>query len=138
MTSQEKCEIYYSIPGDPFSIAEKDLEHIAHAPAILNIYTKEEEEIPNVTAVQEIPDVMTELSVPYPIKKGKFFNSESHCMILNEQGALLHIEDRYLFPVHMLRDGHDHERLHIKFNDPFFPGRHSWKKAGDDRTTSGH
>lgn len=127
MTNQVKCDIYYSVSGEPFAITDRDKGHIEHVSTILHIYTREEEEMPNTTAIQKVADVTTELSVPVPIKKGQFFNSESYCIFLNESGELLKIEDVYLFRIYMMRDGNDHERLHIKFESPFYNGKHGWE-----------
>jgi len=126
MTSQHKCSLYYSVSGDPFTVEERHTEPIEHTETILNIYTKEEEEVPNVTAIQQAERVTTELSLPYPIKKGQFFNSESVCMLINEAGALLRINGEHLFNISMLRDSGDFERLHVKFNQPAYEGRHEW------------
>jgi hypothetical protein len=128
MTSQIKCDMYYSISGDPFELHERHAENIEHINTILNIYTKEEEEeVPNQTALQQVGQVSTELSVPYPIKKGQFFNSESCCMFFNEAGELLKINGTHLFRINMLRDASDFERLHVKFDTLAYEGKHSWE-----------
>jgi hypothetical protein len=129
MTSQVKCELYYSIAGDPFGIHERMADRIDHTSAVLNIYTKEEEEVPNTTAVQKLSEVITELSVPYPIKKGQFFNSESYGMFFNEADELLTINGIHLFKISMIRDSSDFERLHVKFEKLFFEGRHEWQNV---------
>lgn len=129
MTSQMKCDMYYSISGDTFELHERHAEDIEHINTILNIYTKDEEEVPNQTALQKAGQVFTELSVPYPIKKGQFFNSESCCMFLNESGALLTINGLHLFKINMLRDATDFERLHVKFDTLAYEGRHSWENV---------
>lgn len=126
MTSQYKCELYYSISGDPFEIHQREADNIEHTQTILNIYTKEEEEIPNTTAIQKLARATTELSVPYPIRKGQFFNSESCAMFFNENGELLKINGEYLFKITMLRDAVNTDRLHVKFDKIVFEGRHSW------------
>lgn len=126
MTSQAKCELYYSIAGEPFSPAERAADHVEHTDAILNIYTKEEEELPNTTAIQKVTTVTTELSLPYPIKKAQFFNSESCCMLYNESGELLSVNGTHLFRISMIRDGSDFERLHVKFLIPVLNGKHEW------------
>lgn len=130
MTLQVKCELYYSIAGEPFEIQERMANHIDHTGTVLNIYTREEVEIPNITAVQKLSDVVTELSIPNPIKKGQFFNSESYCMLFNEAGKLLTINGVHLFKVSMIRDGSDFERLHVKFEKLFFEGKHKWEDVG--------
>jgi hypothetical protein len=129
MTSQVKCELYYSIAGESFEIQERMANHIEHASTILNIYTKEDEEVPNTTAIQKLSKVTTELSVPSPIKKGQFFNSESYCMFFNEAGELLTINGVHLFKVSMIRDSSDFERLHVKFEQLFFEGKHRWESV---------
>src|ERR1700754_3078261 len=126
MTSQFKCELYYSVSGDPFEVHERHANHIEHTQTVLNVYTKEDEEIPNTTAIQKTDQVKTELSIPYPIKKGQFFNSESCCMFFNEAGEILKVEGEYLFKVSMLRDSADFERLHVKFTQVEFEGKHHW------------
>jgi hypothetical protein len=129
MTSQLKCELYYSITGEPFEIHERKADRIEHTSTVLNIYTREEEEIPNITTIQKSGEVTTELSLPYPIKKGQFFNSESYCMFFNEADELLTIEGSHLFKVSMIRDSSDFERLHVKFEKLFFEGRHEWENV---------
>jgi hypothetical protein len=129
MTSQVKCVLYYSIAGDPFEIHERMANHIEHTNSVLNIYTREEEEIPNTTAIQKTSEVTTELSLPYPIKKGQFFNSESYCMFFNEADELLTINGNHLFKVSMIRDSSDFERLHVKFEILSFEGKHEWENV---------
>lgn len=129
MTSQVKCELYYSITGEPFEVQERMANNIEHTSTVLNIYTKEEEEVPNTTALQKLSAVITELSLPYPIKKGQFFNSESYCRFFNEEGRLLTINGVHLFKVSMLRDSSDFERLHVKFEKLSFEGKHEWKNV---------
>jgi hypothetical protein len=129
MTSQVKCELYYSITGEPFEVHERMADNMEHTGTVLNIYTKEEEEVPNATALQKLNEVITELSLPYPIKKGQFFNSESYCMFFNEAGELLTINGIHLFKVSMIRDSSDFERLHVKFEKLSFEGRHEWENV---------
>jgi hypothetical protein len=129
MTSQVKCELYYSVSGDPFELYERKSDRIEHTTTVLNIYSKEEEEVPNTTAAQKLAEVITELSLPYPIKKGQFFNSESYCMFFNEANELLTINGTHLFKVSMIRDSGDFERLHVKFDKLFFEGKHEWENV---------
>lgn len=131
MTTQVTCEIYYSVAGEPFGIHELKTAPILHAPTVIYIYTHDIEELPDKTAVQSLAGKVTELSVPRPIKKGRFFNSESYCLFLNEAGAVLKIGEHHLFKVQMMRDGNDHERLHIKFGQQYFAGRHQWVSIAD-------
>jgi hypothetical protein len=126
MTSQYKCDLYYSISGDPFEIHERNEDTIEHTQTILNIYTKEDEEVPGKTAIQKLKTATTELSLPHPIQKGQFFNSESCCMLFNEDGELLKINGEHLFKITMLRDAVDTEKLHVKFEKIIFEGRHEW------------
>jgi len=129
MTSQVRCDIYYSIPGDAFDIGERHAGHIAHAKTTIHIYTREKADIA-VTAPGNLPSgITTELSIPIPIKKERFFNSETHCLFLNDKGEVLTIAGQYLFPVLMMRDAGDQERLHIKFSQQYYPGKHQWKPA---------
>jgi hypothetical protein len=67
--------------------------------------------------------------VPYPIKKGQFFNSESYGMFFNEADELLTINGVHLFKISMIRDSSDFERLHVKFEKLFFEGRHEWQNV---------
>ncbi|MFA6056870.1 MAG: hypothetical protein WC756_01635 [Taibaiella sp.] len=129
MTSQVKGELYYSITGEPFGVQERTADNIEHTNTVLNIYTKEEEEVPNTTALQKLSTIITELSLPYPIKKGQFFNSESYCRFFNEAGELLTINGVHLFKVSMIRDSSDFERLHVKFEKLSFEGKHEWKNV---------
>jgi len=113
MTIELNCNIYYSISGDRFDLADKDSDTIDHAPAVLHIYTKENNK-------------RYELSVPKPIKKGKFFNSDCFCTFINEKDEVLQIGEETQFEIHMLRDGHDHERLHVKFEPAEMVGDLRW------------
>ncbi len=126
MTTQITCEIYYSVAGEPFGIHELKSAAISHAAAVIYIYTRDKEELTDKTVIHPSASTVTELSVPRPIKKGRFFNSESYCLFLNDAGQILQVEDHHLFRIHMMRDGNDHERLHIKFGQQYFAGRHQW------------
>ena len=113
MTLQVSCNVYYSISGDRFSLQNKDDGTIENAPIILHIYTKESKK-------------HYEFSIPHPIKKGQFFNSECYCTFVNEKDEVLQVGSDTQFQVNMLRDGYDHERLHIKFAAPEYEGTLAW------------
>ena len=106
--------MYYSISGGRFELSEKDNDDIEHVNLILNIYTKEEH------------SHLYELSVPKPIKKGKFFNSDCYCTFINEKNQVLQLGEETQFEIHMLRDGNDHERLHVKFSPADYEGKLAW------------
>lgn len=113
MTIEVNCKLYYSVSGERFELDNQHPEQIEHAPAKLNIYTRE-------------VDARYELSVPLPIKKGRFFNSECYCAFVNEKEEILKIGDDTQFKIMMVRDGYDHERLHVKFETTEHEGAIGW------------
>jgi hypothetical protein len=128
MTSQINCDIYYSIAGGPFQLSQIDTGLIAHSPATLYIYTHDQATLASLSDITlSAQGFVTELSIPKPIKKGQFFNSESWCLFLNKAGQVLKVDSSYLFPIYMRRDVNDHERLHIRFVQQYFAGRHCWE-----------
>lgn len=127
MTSQIACEIYYSIAGEPFAIHERSGEQIVHTHATLYIYAREKEDIPVPGATAPENGMTTELSIPAPVKKDRFFNSRTYCLFLDQAGQVLTIAGQYLFPVQMMRDSNDPERLHIRFGQQYYPGKHRWE-----------
>lgn len=129
MTSQIACEIYYSVAGEPFDLRGRSDDHIAHTATTLYIYAREKEDIPVPGATAPGQGMTTELSIPAPVKKDRFFNSETYCLFLDQAGQVLTIAEQYLFPVQMMRDSNDPERLHIRFNQQYYPGKHRWEPA---------
>ncbi|WP_118972869.1 hypothetical protein [Taibaiella koreensis] len=127
MTSQVPCEIFYTIAGEAFDISERHADHIAHTTAVLHIYTRDKGDIAATVPENTVRGVATELSIPIPIKKGRFFNSETYCLFLNDKQEVLTIDGQYLFPVLLMRDSSDYERLHIKFGQQYYPGKHQWQ-----------
>ncbi len=126
MTSQVDCKIYYSIAGGPFNISQIGTGQIAEANTILHIYTHDEASLPPDVALPP-KSTATELSIPKPIKKGQFFNSESCCLFLNKAGQVLRVDNHFLFPIYMRRDVNDQERLHIRFMQQYLTGTHRWE-----------
>ena len=127
MTSQVKCELFYSVTGEPFGLSGLKDTTIEHTPAIINIYTQEKEDVPDI-ALSDFPtNEVSTLSIPDTIRKGQFFNSETYCLFLNTSGQLLELDGQFLFKILMMRDIADPERLHIKFEQQYFPGKHQWK-----------
>lgn len=126
MTSQVKCVLYYSITGEPFSTDRLKDDSIECTTAILNIYTRDEGDIAGISGEEPPAAVVTELSVPDPIQKGQFFNSESSCLFLNKTGQVLQIDGHYLFKILMMRDAADPGRLYVKFEQQYFAGKHQW------------
>ena len=114
MTIELKCRLYYSITGEQFAMENLSSDQIESTPVLLHIYTNEE-------------GPSYELSVPDPIVKGQFFNSECYCAFINEKEELLTIGDENQFKILMMRDGYDLERLHIKFETQEFKGNIKWQ-----------
>lgn len=127
MTHEVQCTMYYSLSGEPFDVHGRGAADIEHTAALLHIYTRDEVELPNITRVQPLPEPVTELSVALPVKKGRFFNSETYCLFLNNKGEVLEVKQQQSFPVRMMRDARDKERLHVKFKIPYLHGRHQWQ-----------
>lgn len=127
MTSQINCELYYSIDGGPFSINQIGTDQVMHTQAELYIYTHDQSSQPLSGIELPSQGIVTELSVPKPVKKSQFFNSESCCLFRNKSGQVLKVDGSYLFPIYMRRDINDHERLHIRFVQQYLTGKHHWE-----------
>lgn len=127
MTNSIHCRIYYSVTGDPFSIHDKhNPEKVAWAAVQLNIYVikRDETETETDLAAEDI-QAKTELSIAHDIPAQQFFTSETWCMLENEQGQVLVLNDKNIFPISLYRNMDKPRQLKIKFADKI-TGRLHW------------
>lgn len=116
MTTAVKCTIYYSVTGERFDCAHLEHPDLERDIVLLHIYQDPEADEPKIT----------ELSLPNPIHKGKFFNSHSYCAFMNEKGHLLHFDHEYLFKICLHRNERDKDLLHVKFPSNRYQGHPIW------------
>gem|GEM_PF-4298977 len=131
MTESVNCTLYYSVPGQPFALHEKDNpELIIATPVTLNVYiVHEDEDETDVAFPKNDNGRKVELSIAHDIEAPQFFCSETFAMLENENGHILNIGERTVFPITLYRNIDRAADLKIKFEENNFTESAEWKPA---------